>query len=280
MNDLKVQYPAMTRTEPTPPSARGADAPTLLQADMDAALTRYARTRDPRTRAALILHHQPLVRFVAARFRDAREPLEDLIQVGTLGLIKAVDGYDPARGVKFSAYAMPTILGEIKRHFRDRTWHVKVPRWLQERALAARKVEHRLAARLGRTPTVREVAAELGLSEDEALEALGLHEISGAVSLDSQLDAYGGGKAATLADVIGQIDAALRDVDAYTDLRRAMSRLEEREASVVHLRFFEDLSQTAIAQRLNVSQMQVSRLERRAMERLRDILTDNVKPRR
>ena len=263
----------MTTTEPP---AREEEAP--AQADMDAALTRYARTRDPQARATLILHHQPLVRYVAARFRDSREPMEDLVQVGTLGLIKAVDGYDPARGVKFSAYALPTILGEIKRHFRDRTWHVKVPRWLQERALAVRQAEQRLTALRGRPATIPEVASSLGLTEDEAAEALGLHETSGTVSLDGQLDAYGGGKAATLADVIGRIDAALHDVEAYTDLRRALARLEEREASVLHLRFFEELSQTAIAQRLGVSQMQVSRLERRALGRLRDILTDNARP--
>ena len=236
----------------------------------------YARTRDPHMRERLILHHQRLVHYIAARFLGSGETLEDLVQVGNIGLINALDRYDPGQNVKFSTYAMPTIVGEIKRHFRDKTWHVKVPRWLQELSLNARKAQQTLSVRLGRPPTVREIADEIGASEDDAIEALEIGQIANAVSLDTRLDPYAGSDSATLLDIVGHLDSALHDIESYSDLRRALDCLDVRERQVIHLRFFDELSQAKIARKLNISQMHVSRLQQRALLRLREILAEEV----
>ena len=243
---------------------------------MAALSMQYARTRDPQMRERLILHHQRLVHYIAARFLGSGETLEDLIQVGNIGLINALDRYDPGQNVKFSTYAMPTIVGEIKRHFRDKTWHVKVPRWLQELSLSARKAQQSLSVRLGRPPTVGEIADEIGATEDDAIEALEIGQIASAVSLDTRLDPHAGSDSATLLDIVGHIDSALHDIEAYTDLRRALDCLDVRERQVIHLRFFDELSQAKIARKLNISQMHVSRLQQRALIRLRDILAEEV----
>lgn len=243
-------------------------------------LAHYARTRDPRSRETLILHHQKLVRYIAARFLDSGESMDDLVQVGTVGLILAIDRFDPAQDVKFSTYAMPTIVGEIKRHFRDKTWQVKVPRWLQELSLSARRAQQTLTIRLGRPPLISEIAEALGASEDETLQALEVAEIAAALSLDTRLDADRGSDSATLMDVIGRIDEALRDFESYADLRRALGRLEPREREIIHLRFFEELSQSKIAHELGLSQMQISRLQKRALKKLHTVLVDQPPIRR
>ncbi len=233
----------------------------------------FAQTRDFDTRELLIMHHQKLVHYVAARFLGSGETLEDLIQVGNIGLINAIDRFDPSRDIKFSTFAMPTIVGEIKRHFRDKTWHVKVPRWLQELSLNARKAQQALSVRLGRLPTVREIALELGTSEENTLEALEITHITNAVSLDTRLDPYGG-DSATLMDMIGRIDSAMHDIEAYTDLRRVLGFLDMRERQVIQLRFFDELSQAKIARKLGISQMHVSRLQQRALSRLHELLAE------
>ncbi|MBV9849099.1 MAG: SigB/SigF/SigG family RNA polymerase sigma factor [Armatimonadetes bacterium] len=244
--------------------------------NMEALSFEYARTRDPHMRERLILHHQRLVHYIAARFLGSGETLEDLVQVGNIGLINALDRYDPHQNVKFSTYAMPTIVGEIKRHFRDKTWHVKVPRWLQELSLSARKAQQTLSARLGRPPTVKEIADMIGASEDDAIEALEIGQIASAISLDTRLDPQAGGDSATLMDIVGQIDSALHDIESYSDLRRALDCLDVRERQVIQLRFFDELSQAKIARKLNISQMHVSRLQQRALLRLREILAEEV----
>ena len=259
---------------PRPKSALPADE------NLSGLLAHYAQTRDARSRETLILHHQKLVRYVAARFLDSGESMDDLIQVGTVGLILAIDRFDPAQEVKFSTYAMPTIVGEIKRHFRDKTWHVKVPRWLQEMSLSARRAQQALTVRLGRAPLVTEIAEALGASEDETLQALEIAEVAAALSLDTRLDADRGSESATLMDVIGRIDGALHDFEAYSDLRRALDRLEPREREVIHLRFFEELSQAKIARKLGISQMQISRLQKRALQKLHAVLADQPPPHR
>jgi len=233
------------------------------------------------SREELIMHHQKLVHYVAARFLGSGETLEDLIQVGNIGLINALDRYDPSKDVKFSTYAMPTIVGEIKRHFRDKTWQVKVPRWLQELSINARKAQQSLTVKLGRSPTIKEIAAEVGATEDRTMEALEITHIASTVSLDTRLDAGAGGDSATLMDVIGRSDRGLYDIDTYSDLRRAIDLLDPRERQVVELRFFEDMSQAKIARQLNISQMHVSRLQQRALQHLKAILADEVaRPRR
>lgn len=237
-------------------------------------LGHYSRTGDNRSRDAIIAYYQKLVRSLAARFLVGTEPLDDLVQVGTIGLIRAIDRYDPARALPFPAYAAPSILGEIKHHFRDRTWQVKVPRWLQERLLRARRVEQTLLARLGDAPTPAQIAQELGVSEEDVLEAMEIGYSTRAVSLDMALDPNAGDDSLTLMDRVGAIDAALLDLEAYSDLRRALACLNPREREILRLRFFDDLSQSAVAERLEMSQMHVSRLQQRALDRLRGILSE------
>ena len=231
----------------------------------------HNQASDMAARHRLILRHQKLAWYIAARFANHGETAEDLAQVAMIGLIHAVDRYDPAQAVKFSTFAVPTIVGEIKRHLRDRTWQVKIPRWLLEMSLSARRANKALTGRLGRSPSVAEIAAEIGASEEETLEALEVGRIAQVASLDMPLsreDSDG----ATLADRIGGIDQALHDLDAYADLMHALGRLEEREQRVVRLRFFDELSQRQIAKQMGLSQMHVSRLERRALEKLRGLL--------
>lgn len=281
--DLLAAPPATPRAAPTAArislsrrsaaeGAGGENADIHLQA----LSLEYARTGDIAVREVLIIHHQKLVHYIAARFIGSGETLEDLVQVGTIGLINAIDRYDPSRDIKFSTFAMPTIIGEIKRHFRDKTWHVKVPRWLQELSFAARKCQQALTARLGRLPTIHEVAAEMNATEEDILEALEIAHISSAISLDTRLDAGSGGDSATLMDVIGRIDSAMHDMEAYSDLRRALGFLDVRERQVIQLRFFDELSQAKIARKLDISQMHVSRLQQRALSRLHELLAEPV----
>lgn len=242
----------------------------------------YALTRDLKLRDLLILHHQRLVRSIAMRFLGAGEAIEDLIQVGNIGLINALDRYNPAQGTRFSTYATPTILGEIKRHFRDRATGIKVPRWLQELHQATRRVSHILTQELGRVPTLSEVAARLGVSEEDVMEAMESGEAINLLSLDSQLDIPGTVDSATLVDLVGRKDKTLTEFENYGDLRTAIETLGPREREVIALRFFDEMSQAKIAKHLNISQMHVSRLQQRALKRLREILSDEVRlpPRR
>jgi RNA polymerase sigma-B factor len=263
------------------PVARPRPEPPAADPHLEHLSHRYAQTRDPASREMLILHHQKLVYYVASRFIGSGESLEDLVQVGNIGLINALDRYDPSKDVKFSTYALPTIVGEIKRHFRDKTWQVKVPRWLQELSINVRKSQQHLTVRLGRAPTIREIAVELSATEDRVLEALEITHIANTISLDTRLDASSGAESATLMDIIGRPDSGLNDIDAYSDLRRAIGCLEARERQVVELRFFDDMSQAKIARELGISQMHVSRLQQRALVNLRLILADEAsRPRR
>ena len=278
LSSLKTSdVPPVTR--PSPASAavpRRARRPHQITTDtgIHVLLAHYARTRDERARNAVIAYYAKFVRSLAARFLSGSEPLDDLVQVGTIGLIRAVDRYDPDRALPFPVYAAPSILGEIKHHFRDRTWQVKVPRWLQERLLRARRVEQALRMRLGAAPTPAEIACELGVTEEEVLEAMEVGRGTRALSLDGALETVGGDEGFTLADRVGARDAALLDLEAYADLRRALACLNPREREILRLRFFEDLSQSAVAERMELSQMHVSRLQQRALDRLRGILAD------
>jgi len=234
----------------------------------------YKATRDRTIRDRLVLMHENLVRFLAAKFANRGEPLEDLVQVGTIGLINAIDRFEPDRGTKFSTYATPTIVGEIKRHFRDRAWNLKVPRWLQELNLQVMKANEQLAQQLGRSPTIAEIAAHVGASEAETLDAMELGNAYETVSLDTKLSFEGETAPLTLNDSIGVADATLQNIDEYDDLKEAVECLDNREKMIIYLRFFHDLSQTEVAQRLNISQMHVSRLQHKALKRLKDLMTD------
>ena len=253
------------------------EIPPLAPGELERLSVEYALSHEPRLREVLVLHHQRLVRSIASRFLGAGEALEDLIQVGNIGLINALDRYNPAQGTRFSTYATPTILGEIKRHFRDKTSGIKMPRWLQELQQATRRATQTLTSDLGRSPTVAEVAAFLQLTEEEISEAMESGEALNLLSLDTHLDGHSAIDATSLLDLIGRKDKTLLEFENFGDLRNALETLNAREREVISLRFFDDLSQAKIAKKLNISQMHVSRLQQRALKRLREMLSEDAR---
>lgn len=245
-----------------------------VQEDAESLFTKYAETKDTKIRDRLVVMHQNLVRFLAGKFMNRGEPIEDLVQVGTIGLINAIDRFDPSRGTKFSTYATPTIVGEIRRHFRDKAWSLKVPRRLQELNLASNKAAESLSQRLGRAPTIQEIAQAVSASEEETLEAIELGNAYETISLDTKLAYEGESAPLSLAEFVGEADGSLENLEKYGDLNQAMDCLDQRERSIIYLRFFKDMSQTEVAKKLNISQMHVSRLQQKALKRLKDLLTD------
>jgi RNA polymerase sigma-B factor len=224
-----------------------------------------------RIRGELVELHLPLVEYLARRFRNRGEWLDDLTQVATIGLIKSIDRFDLSRGVEFSTYATPTIVGEIKRHFRDKGWAVRVPRRLQELKLALTKAISDLAQRLGRAPTVAELAAHLQMSEEEVLEGLESANAYSTVSLDAPDS--GDDDAPAVAESLGMLDDALEGVEYRESLKPLLERLPPREKRILLLRFFGNMTQSQIATELGISQMHVSRLLARTLAQLRDGLT-------
>lgn len=225
--------------------------------------TEYESLRDE-----LIVAHLNLVRFLAMKFANRGEPLDDLIQVGAVGLLKAIDRFEIERGVEFTTYATPTIVGEIKRYFRDKGWALKVPRRLQELNFSVNRASERLALKLGRSPTVSELAVHLDASEEEILEAQELGQAYNLLSLDND-PARDGDSAQTLGETVGMNDPGLESLENRANLERAFHVLSGRERVIIFLRYYESVSQTEIAARLNVSQMHVSRLQAKALEKLR-----------
>jgi RNA polymerase sigma-B factor len=219
-------------------------------------------------RDKLVTGHLPVAEHIAARFSHRGIPREDLIQVATLGLINAVDRFQPDRGSDFLSFAVPTIMGEVRRHFRDASWSVRVPRRLKELNLAISAASTELAQRLGRAPTPSELAYHLGLSQDEVYEGLEAGNAYHSVSLDEALSADSDSE--PLGDTLGEEDAALEGVDYSESLRPLIEQLPERERRILTLRFFRDMTQTQIAERVGISQMHVSRLLARTLEQLRD----------
>jgi RNA polymerase sigma-B factor len=217
-------------------------------------------------RQELIEAHLGLVEYLARRFAGRGEPLEDLEQVGTIGLVKAVDRFDPDREVEFSTYATPTIVGELKRHFRDKGWAVRVPRRLQELNLQLGDLIGKLSQELGRSPTVAEMATAAGTSEEEVLEGL---DSAHAYSLVS-LDAPAGEEDLTLHDQIGDEDDTIELLEYRASLVPLLEELPPRERTMLYLRFFKGLTQSEIADKLGISQMHVSRLLAKTLTTLRD----------
>ncbi|HIE50444.1 MAG TPA: SigB/SigF/SigG family RNA polymerase sigma factor [Armatimonadetes bacterium] len=239
-------------------------------------LRRLQRGGSPRyeeLRTRLIEMHLSLVQSIARRFANRGEPLEDLVQQGIVALINAVDRYDPNKGTKFSTYAMPTILGEIKRYFRDKGWAMKVPRRLQELNLAANRAIETLSQRLDRSPTYEEIAREIGASVEDTIAALEMGQAYELISLEGDLHPEEEGTRTTL-DGVGTVDQGLENFDQRAMLEAAIASLEPREQLIIRYRYFEDLSQTEVAARLGISQMHVSRLQRRALRKLREFLTE------
>jgi RNA polymerase sigma-B factor len=224
-----------------------------------------------RIRGELVELHLPLVEYLARRFRNRGEWLDDLTQVATIGLIKSIDRFDLERGVEFSTYATPTIVGEIKRHFRDKGWAVRVPRRLQELKLALTKAIGELAQRLGRAPTVAELAAHLQMSEEDVLEGLESANAYSTVSLDAPDS--GDEDAPAVAESLGMVDEALEGVEYRESLKPLLERLPPREKRILLLRFFGNMTQSQIATELGISQMHVSRLLAKTLAQLREGLT-------
>lgn len=225
----------------------------------------YAGSRDPALRDQLVEAHLGLAEYLARRFSNRGEPLDDLVQVASVGLLKAVDRFDPDRGVEFSTYATHTIVGELKRHFRDKGWAVRAPRRMQELYLRLGSIISVLSQELGRSPTIAELATDAGVTEEEVLEALE----AGHAYRFASLDAPSPGEDDSLGSRLGTDDPNLADAEHRVALSPLLATLPEREQTILHLRFFEGLTQSEIAGRLGISQMHVSRLLARSLAQLR-----------
>jgi RNA polymerase sigma-B factor len=241
--------------------------------DSDVLFNRWRRRRDLRARDQLIERFLPLARKLARRYAASNEPFEDLVQVASLGLVKAVERFDPDRGFAFSSFAVPTIVGELKRYFRDTAWALHVDRSAQERARKIADAQRQISTLRGRAPTVGELAEFLELTSEEVLDGLQTSEAYDTVSLDAPRAGDGDGPVNRL-EALGDEDNRLELVDDQATIFAAAQHLPQRERQILFLRFGEDLTQTEIADRIGVSQMQVSRLLRKSLQRLRE-LTDS-----
>jgi RNA polymerase sigma-B factor len=230
---------------------------------------RHQRDRDPVAREALVERFMPLARQLARRYQRADEPLDDLVQVAALGLIKAIDRFSPEREVAFSSYAVPTILGELKRHFRDRTWAVRVPRDLQELSLKVDRAVGELSRESHRSPSVPQIAERVGASEEQVLEALEASGAYRAASFDAPRMGGDDDAGDSLGDAVGHDDLGFGLAEDRATLDRLMQAIGPREREVLRLRFVEDMTQAEIGERIGVSQMQISRLIRQSLARLR-----------
>jgi RNA polymerase sigma-B factor len=238
----------------------------LSETELLGVFRRYVRERSPEDRETLALRHLPLARHLARRYPGATER-EDIEQVACLGLLKAIDRFDPERGLAFTTFAVPTILGEIKRYFRDQCWSVHVPRSLQELAARVDEANTALSTKLGRSATVEEIAEWCDIATEDVVEALATRSAHRPDSLDRPA---GDGETETILGLLPTREPGYDRVEHALDLSRMISRLPEREREIVRLRFDEDLRQREIAERVNLSQMHVSRLLRQALECLRD----------
>ena len=251
------------------PGSRAALADSTSRRGREAAdLRAYADHREPRARDRLIRDYLPLANAIARRFdRGQRVPLEDLQQVAAIGLLKALDRYDPAHGAAFSTFAVPTMRGEIMRYLRDFTWTVRPPRELQQRAIGIEREREQLTNGLGRNPTARELAAQVGCTLEELLDASEAAHARSSVSFDRPATTDDG-DSATLGERLGGEDPSFEAAESSATLDRLLNTLSEREQLVLRLRFREDLTQTEIARRIGCSQMHVSRIQRAAVAQL------------
>ncbi len=270
-----ISVPASTAAlPPKGDGGRGADPDGRGRADSDKLdqylLRRYHLHGDLKARDQLITMYMPLVRSLARRYASRGEHFDDLVQVGAIGLIKAIDRFDLARGVELTTYATPNIVGEIKRYFRDKGWSVRVPRGLQELNIRVNKVIDELTARLQRSPTIAEIAAAASSTPEEVLEALESSQAYNSISLQASPTNDPGDDEATLVDYLGGDEDAYDTMEDRTVLAPGFAKLDSRERYILHLRFFEGLTQSQIASRVGISQMHVSRLIRRSLEKLRD----------
>jgi RNA polymerase sigma-B factor len=226
------------------------------------------RAGDESARDQIVEQFMPLVRKIASRYAGRGEPMEDLVQVGSIGLVLAIERFDVERGVKFTTYAVPTIVGEIQRHFRDRAWAVHVPRRMKELSLKLARTIEAATADLGRAPTIAELAADTGLEEEEVVEALETYHAYSTRSLSQPLG-LGDSDEGTVEDLFGAPEMGYEEVEHGVLLESGLAALDERERAIVELRFFEGLTQSEIAARVGISQMHVSRLLRRSLAVMR-----------
>ncbi len=232
-------------------------------------LRRYHEDGDLEARQQLIEQYLPLVRSLARRYANRGEQLEDLVQVGSIGLIKAIDRFDVDRGVELTTYATPNIIGEIKRHFRDKGWSIRVPRGLQELNVRLSQILERLTVELERSPTIPELAEAAGVTEEEVLEALESGQAYSTVSLSAPSGPGDDGELDPL-EALGELEHEYEVSEDRAVLAPGLDVLDERERRILHLRFWEGLTQSQIAARIGISQMHVSRLIRRALEKVRE----------
>jgi len=272
-----VRDAAVSTSPKEPDEAKTADAAVRAR-ETEALFRRLCEHGDAAARDELVERFLPLARQLARRYQRANEPLDDLVQVASMGLVKAVDRFDLDRGVAFSSYAVPTILGELKRYFRDAGWAVHVPRGVQERAMQVDRTVKELGGKLGRSPSVDEVAEAIDASQEDVLQAMEAGQAYEAVSLDAQR-ASGDSEGNTFADSLGAEDERFELVEYGATIAPTLNALPKRDQLVLHLRFAEDMTQSQIAERIGVSQMQVSRLIRRALARLRTVADATEKDR-
>ena len=233
-------------------------------------LEEYARTGDKVLRDEIVASQVGLAEYLARRFKNRGEPIEDLIQVALLGLLKAVERFDPSRGLEFSTFATPTIVGELKRHFRDKGWAVRVPRRVQELHLRMGTVVNNLSQELGRSPTIPEIAQRAEVSIDEVLEAMEAGRAYRFSSIDAPAGDDDDRAQSPAAAQLGEDDSGLEEVEQRMLLSPLIASLPKREQMIIHLRFFRGMTQSEIASRLGISQMHVSRLLARSLAQLRD----------
>jgi RNA polymerase sigma-B factor len=231
----------------------------------------FANREDPASRDELIENYIPLAESLARRYQHSGQPLDDLVQVASIGLVKAVDRFDPERGVTFESYAIPTILGELKRYHRDQGWSVRMPRRLQEHTLLIKDSIPALSQDLGRSPTIREIAEHAHLSEEEVLEAMDAQDAYASISLDAPLD--DDGDSSTLSDRLATDPEEYDVTEEWAEFEPHLRALPERERTIIVLRFFKDWTQSQIAEELGISQMHVSRLLSQTLQRLREAVS-------
>jgi RNA polymerase sigma-B factor len=227
----------------------------------------FDQREDPAVRDELIERYIPLAESLARRYQHSGQPLDDLVQVASIGLVKAVDRFDPQRGVTFESYAIPTILGELKRYHRDQGWSVRMPRRLQEHTLLIKDAVPALAQELGRSPSIAEIAAHAQLSEEEVLEAMDAQDAYASISLDAPMD--DDSDSSTLSDRLSTSDEDFTIAEEWAEFEPHLRALPERERRILVLRFFRDWTQSQIADELGISQMHVSRLLSQTLQKLR-----------
>jgi RNA polymerase sigma-B factor len=247
-----------------------------VRQDVDfVALIEAYRAGDEKARDELVERYMPLVRSLAGRYSGRGEPHEDLVQVGSIGLLLAIERFDTSREVQFTTYAVPTIVGEIQRHFRDRSWALHVPRRMKELSSKLNRVIEAETAQRGRAPTISELARVTGAEEDEVIEALQTWEAYSTLSLSQPIGSEG--RDETMQDVVGAEDEGFAEVEDSALVEAGLEALDERERLIVELRFFEGLTQSEIAARVGISQMHVSRLLRKALHLMQGRLADTMR---